>query len=171
MDARWKADCKAMDDEALLTTVRTAPTGEALDAAWREALERAELPGDGVADALLLPEELTSFQRRVAEALAARAEGDAWTCRIPGTLRLVRRWLGMTPASVLDRRVPWTHEGHAVSWPLWRVWSDVPRSSLEHGQGPSSSPRGSRRASSSRPRARRCWSPTETTARCSRIAS
>ncbi len=135
MDPRRDADCKAMDDEALLTAVRTAPSGEALDAAWGEALARADLPGEDVAEALLLPEELTSFQRRVAEALAARAEGDAWTCRIPGTLRLVRRWLGVTPASVIDRRVPWTHEGRAVSWPLWRVWSDVPRSSLEHGQG------------------------------------
>ena len=126
---------EAMGDDVLLAAVRTAPTGEALDAAWREALERAELPGEGTADALLLPEALTPFQRGMAEALAARAEGDAWTCRIPGTLRLVRRWLGLTPPSVIDRRIPWTHEGRTVSWPLWRVWSDVPRSSLEHGQG------------------------------------
>jgi hypothetical protein len=135
MDPRWEADCKAMDDDALLAAVRAAPTGEALDAAWGEALRRAELPGQGNAEALLLPEELTPFQRRLAEAFAARAEGDVWTCRIPGTLRLARRWLGMTPPSVLDRRIPWTHEGRAVSWPLWRVWADVPRSSLEHGQG------------------------------------
>ena len=135
MDPRWEADCKAMDDEALLDAVRTAPPGEALDAAWGEALRRAGLPGEGVAEALLLPEELTPAQRRLAEAFAARAEGDVWTCRVPGTLRLARRWLGMTPPSVLDRRVPWTHEGRAVSWPLWRVWAMAPQASLEHNQG------------------------------------
>lgn len=135
MNSPWEADCKAMDDEALLTAVRTAPMGEALDAAWREALARTDLPGDGVAEDLLLPEELTPAQRRLAEAFAARIEGDVWTCRIPGTTRLVRRWLGMTPASVLDRRVPWTDEGRAVSWPLWRVWARAPRESLEHNQG------------------------------------
>jgi hypothetical protein len=83
---------------------------------------------------LALPEELTADQRRVAVALLrddVRGGGHG----LPSSVRLLRRWLGVDPPGVLERRVPWTHEGVAVDWPLWKVWRESPEEALEHNQG------------------------------------
>lgn len=129
------SEFQSYDLDALLAEVRDAASPERLRAAWWEAVARVGLRDGYTSQALVLPESLTPDQRRLADALATRDDLCLATCGIPGTTRLLRRWLGLTPPSVLERRVPWTHEGVAVSWPLWRLWLDAPLASLEHHQG------------------------------------
>ena len=128
-------ELQSYDFDALLVAVRDAPDSERLREAWWEAVARVGLRRGYSCQPLALPESLTPDQRRLADALAARDDLCVSTCGIPGTPRLLRRWLGLTPPSVLERRVPWTHEGAEVSWPLWKLWLDAPDASLEYGQG------------------------------------
>jgi hypothetical protein len=85
-----------------------------------------------------LPEELTDVQRAVATSLARR-DGIQVGWGLPPSGRDRRRWLGLTPAGPLEKRVK--HEEHA--WPLWKVWrvlyegrrwdsEGLPRSIAEH---------------------------------------
>jgi hypothetical protein len=117
--------------DALLQTARDEPDpARASDAAQR-AIELAGLAA--LAHDLVLPEALTDDQRRVAEALL---RGDLeYGGPLPASPRLLRRWLGVDPPSVLERRVDWVHEGAAVRWPLWKAWRDAPLEMLEHNQG------------------------------------
>ena len=123
------------DLDALLAAVRDAADPERVRGAWWEAVERVGLRRGYVCQPLALPESLTPDQRRLADALATRGDFALGTCGIPGSPRLLRRWLGLAEPSVLERRVPWTHEGAEVSWPLWKIWLDAPDESLEYNQG------------------------------------
>lgn len=80
-------------------------------------------------------EELDPDQRRVAEAIARRGALDAGGAGMPPTPRLLRRWLGLDAPSVLERPIAWTHEGSAVTWPLWYAWRHADDALLEAGQG------------------------------------
>lgn len=117
--------------DVLLRIVRDEPDPERAGDAARRAIELAGFAALG--RDLVLPEALTADQRRVAEALL---RGDlAYGGPLPASPRLLRRWLGVDPPGVLERRVDWVHEGAAVRWPLWKAWRDAPHEMLESNQG------------------------------------
>ncbi len=123
------------DLDGLLRIVADDPDPSRASDAAREAMRRTgciERWRDW--SRLALPEELTADQRRVA--LALLREGvSAGGNGLPSSPRLLRRWLGVDPPGPLERRIPWTHEGVAVQWPLWKVWLSSPDEALEYGQG------------------------------------
>lgn len=80
-------------------------------------------------------EDLDDDQRRVAEAIGRRGALDAGGAGMPSTPRFLRRWLGLDAPGVLERRIAWTHEGRAVTWPLWYAWRHADDATLEAGQG------------------------------------
>ncbi len=123
------------DLDGLLRIVAGDPDVSRAGDAAREAIRRTGCVARWPRwEEIALPEELTADQRRVAEALL-REGVDAGGNGLPSSKRLLRRWLGVDPPGALERRVPWTHEGVAVEWPLWKVWLAQPDEALEFGQG------------------------------------
>ena len=117
--------------DALLRIVRDEPDPERASDAAQRAIELAGF--EALGPDLALPEALDDDQRRVAEALL---RGDLYYGGpLPASPRLLRRWLGVDPPGVLERRVDWVHEGAPVRWPLWKAWRDAPEELLEYGQG------------------------------------
>ncbi len=123
------------DLDGLLRIVADDPDASRATDAAREAMRRTGCVERWPRwEQLALPEELTADQRRVAMALL-REDVLAGGNGLPASKRLLRRWLAVDPPGVLERRVPSTHDGVAVEWPLWKVWLSSPDAALEYGQG------------------------------------
>lgn len=126
---------ETLDLEALLAAVRDEPDLDRVRIAWWVALRRIGVCDAVPQDTLLLPEAMTDAQRRFAEALAAREGVATVSWGIPGTKRLLLRWLGRTPPTALERRITVVRDGVEVTWPVWKAWQSAPDELTEYGQG------------------------------------
>lgn len=121
--------------DALLATVRDEADPARAQAAAEEAMALAGFKDRWPQwEMLALPEELTPDMLRVAHALL-REDLHVGGWGLPSSQRLLRRWLGVAPPSAMERRIAWTHEGAAVTWPVWKAWREAPEAILEHNQG------------------------------------
>lgn len=110
------------DLDALLETFASASGDDQSRAAWAALaavgyVERAPI--------CPLPEELSPAQLLVCRALALVDDLALGNHAIPQTAALRRRWLGIDPPTILERRVSFTRGNETVSWPLWRVWREL----------------------------------------------
>lgn len=126
---------EALDWEALLAAVRDEPDLDRVAVAWWVAIGRVGIRGGHSTQTLMLPEALDEAQRRLAEALAARDEVDVVSWGIPGTKRLLLRWLGRTAPTVLERPITVVRDGATVTLPVWKAWETAPDELTEYGQG------------------------------------
>jgi hypothetical protein len=69
-----------------------------------------------------LPEELTERQREVARGIARCGNILCQGWGLPADIRIIPRWLGDAPPSVLEERVEIMIDGQPASRPRWWVW-------------------------------------------------